>query len=86
MDSLIAFAMLLDVLLQRKMTIINLREGQNCLPSADGLYTLCNFVIRKGQKIKSSSGKYLKIRRLKRWIPKQKTPMVSIDVSVTSKA
>jgi hypothetical protein len=35
--------------------------GQICFPTKDGLYLVCNFIMRGGKKVKSPTGKWLKI-------------------------
>lgn len=54
------------------MLKINSGEKQICFATKDGIYTLCNYVIRNNTEVWSNTGKWLRIPRLC-WVKKQKT-------------
>ncbi len=45
------------------MVLEHTGEIQVCFPTSDGLFTLCNYVVRNKKEIWSNTGKYLKLPR-----------------------
>lgn len=69
-----------SAVIHSKMIPAEIEEAQKCFVDDEG-FMVCNFVIRKGKKVRSHSGKNLRFKARNRLRPrrKQKSPEIVIS-------